>query len=122
MSARLTDEDRRLRAVTEAAWQQQVLDVARWYGWLTYAPPRAGVRGLGTVRTTTPGYPDLTLVRGPRLIFAELKRQTGRTTPEQDAWHDALRRASVEVYLWRPADLPLVEQTLAHPTDDRRPW
>jgi hypothetical protein len=34
-----------------------------------------------------------------------LKNQDGKTTPEQDAWLDALSRNNeIEVYLWRPSD------------------
>jgi len=59
-------------------------------------------------RRSTPGFPDLVLtnLRQGRLIFAELKTDTGRTTPHQDAWLTALRAAHCEVYVWRPIDLP----------------
>ena len=112
MSARLTAEQRQHRAILEADWQAFVLRLATAAGWHSYAPPRAGVRALGTVRTTTPGYPDLTLCRGPRLVFAELKSEMGRVTPEQQAWLDRLEAAGAEVYLWRPSDLPAVRETL----------
>lgn len=116
MSARLTAEDHRLRAITEAAWQAQVLDIARLNGWETYHPPRAGVRALGSVRDVPAGWPDLALVRGPRLVFVELKRQTGKTTPAQNRWLTLLARTSNEVYVFRPSDLPEVVRVLSRPS------
>lgn len=115
MVSRLTDEDRRLRSITEAAWQSTVLDIARRNGWRTYHPPKAGVRANGSVRATTPGYPDLTIVRGPRLIFAELKRETGNTTEAQDGWLIDLTHAGAEVYVWRPRNLAEVRAVLGSP-------
>ena len=62
------------------------------------------------------GFPDLVLVRGARLIFAELK--AGRKpceslpTPEQKAWLDALRLVA-ETYLWTPKDWKTIEEILA---------
>jgi hypothetical protein len=51
------------------------------------------------------GYPDLTLVRAPRLLFAELKSSTGTLTATRADWLDRLRLLpNVEVYIWRPSD------------------
>ena len=64
MSARLTDEQRILRTVTEAQWQTRVIAIAQSYGWTHYHPPKAGVRANGSVRTVPAGFPDLVLARG----------------------------------------------------------
>lgn len=54
---------------------------------------------------SSPGFPDLTLVRGRRLVFAELKGHRGRVEPAQDEWLDLLAEVpGVEVYVWRPRD------------------
>ena len=60
------------------------------------------------------GYPDLTLVhpKQGRIIFAELKSPTGKTTPAQDLWLASLRAAGAEVHLWRPADLATIAAIL----------
>lgn len=51
------------------------------------------------------GFPDLTMVRGPRLVFAELKSDRGIVSSEQAEWLAALRRVEVvEVAVWRPED------------------
>jgi len=56
-------------------------------------------------RRSTPGWPDIVLVRPPSVIFAELKTATGRLTPAQRTWLDALDGCpGVEAYLWRPSD------------------
>jgi hypothetical protein len=84
-------------AVTEAQFLRQVLDLARIYRWMAYHPALS--------KWSERGWPDLALVRPPRLILAELKTDRGRTTEHQDRWLDALRGCpGVETYLWRPAD------------------
>ena len=61
------------------------------------------------------GFPDLVLVRPPRVIFAELKTERApRLLPlAQEVWKDALERCpGVEYYLWRPRDFPSIERIL----------
>jgi len=58
------------------------------------------------------GYPDVTLVRGSRLILAELKTDKGKVTPQQQGWLDALKETKAEVYLWRPADFDNILEIL----------
>lgn len=85
------------RAMTEAQLLACVTNLARLLGWQVMHP-------WISVRTA-PGYPDLTLVRDGRLIFAELKSDTGRLSAAQQEWLDALRRVPcAEVYVWRCAD------------------
>lgn len=100
------------RTVSEESFQAQVIELARLFGWRV-----AHFRGVrvqrrdGSVRYQTPvqadgaGFPDLVLIRGPRLIVAELKSASGRVTPEQDAWLQAFADAGAEIAgVWRPAD------------------
>jgi hypothetical protein len=62
---------------------------------------------------SAPGFPDLVLVRPPRLIFAELKSETGKVTDAQQAWLALLEACpGCEVYTWRPADLPAIAELL----------
>ena len=64
-------------------------------------------------RRSDPGFPDLVLVRPPRILFAELKTQGGRVRPEQQVWLDGLGRCGdVETFLWRPADWDSILETL----------
>jgi VRR-NUC domain len=92
----------------EQSFQACVLEVARLAGWraLHIRPAR---RADGSWRTPVAGdgrgWPDLTLVRPPRLLFCELKSERGRLRPEQSDWLGVLRLLpQAEVYLWTPAD------------------
>jgi hypothetical protein len=94
---------------SEHELQEAIIELAMWYGWLVYHPTPAQHGG----RWRTPfrghaGFPDLVLAHTSRgLIFAELKRDHGRVTENQELWLDVLA-ASVEVHIWRPADFPKI--------------
>lgn len=90
--------------VSEKAWQAKVVETARWRGWLAYHTHDS--------RRSAAGFPDLVLVRGDRLIFAELKTDAGKVTPAQNAWLDRLGDAVPEVYVWRPKDWDAVNACL----------
>lgn len=49
------------------------------------------------------GLPDLIIV-GRKLLFAELKSETGDTSGDQDLWLYKLDRAGQMWVVWRPAD------------------
>lgn len=95
------------RHSSEQAWMRQVIDAARLLGWHVYHTFDS--------RHSTPGFPDLVLVRD-RVIFAELKVATGKVSHHQRRWLELLRRAGQETYVWRPSDYPAVEQVLRRPT------
>lgn len=97
--------------LTEAQWQSQVVDVARRYGWKAFHWPDSR-------RATDRGWPDLTLLKAPRLIAAELKTTTGRLSKDQRAVLAALAESGIEVAVWRPGDLPEIVRTLG-PTGAR---
>lgn len=98
-----TADARRLVAtqMTEAELQGWVATSARMLGWLVYHTYDS--------RRSEAGYPDTTLVRGSRLVYAELKSMRGKVTAAQQQWLDALRRVpGVEVYVWRPDELDTI--------------
>lgn len=91
--------------LTEAQWLRQVVDLARLLGWSAYHPWLS----IHSER----GWPDLALVRPPRLVLAELKTERGRTTPAQERWLGMLRECpGVEVYVFRPSDIERVAEVL----------
>lgn len=91
--------------LTEAQWLRQVVDLARLLGWQTFHPWLS----IHSER----GWPDLALVRPPRLILAELKTDRGKTTPAQEHWLALLRECpGVETALWRPSDIDQVAEVL----------
>jgi len=92
--------------LTERAWMRLVTDYAHLRGWLVYHSWRSD--------HSPAGYPDLTLVRGERLVFAELKSQRGELTSSQRAWLTDLERVpGVTVAVWRPDDWQEVQRALA---------
>ena len=55
---------------------------------------------------STPGFPDLCMVKGDRLVFAELKMPKKKATVAQQEWLEALGAVpGVEAYLWTPDDI-----------------
>ncbi len=96
----------RTPAIAEKAFQAQVIDLAHLSGWLCYHPHDS--------RRSAPGFPDLVLVRQPRLLFCELKSEEGRIRPEQRTWLEALTDCveAPETYLWRPRDLGEIQVLL----------
>ena len=84
--------------ITEAQFQSQVVGLARATGWRVYHTHDS--------RRSAAGFPDLTMVRGARLVMAELKSEMGFATSAQRQWLDALGAVpGVESYLWKPDDL-----------------
>jgi hypothetical protein len=92
-------------ALSEKDFQRQVLDVAHIFGWVVYHPMLS--------KWSERGFPDLTMVRRDRLVFAELKRQSGKTSEHQDQWLALLGATAAEVYVWRPSDLETIAAVLA---------
>lgn len=91
--------------LTEKEWQSKVTDLATLHGWRWYHTHDS--------RRSPSGFPDLVLVRGDRVIFAELKKENGKVSPHQTAWLTALTATPAEVYVWRPSDWPDVLKVLA---------
>ena len=92
--------------MTEAELQNAIIQLAKMSGWLV-THFRPGIMRSGRWATPLqgdPGYPDLTMTRKGRLIFAELKSAKGKVSPEQEQWLSALSECTVEVYTWRPED------------------
>ncbi len=91
------------QALTEAQWQQRVVDLARLRGWWVWHDHDS--------RRNLAGLPDLLLVRD-RQVWAELKTDRGRLRPEQDATIRRLLAAGAEVHIWKPADWDAVQELL----------
>ena len=108
---------------TEKQFQAAVVQFAKlrkWKGYHTYDS-----------RKSAAGFPDLCMVRGSRIVFAELKSEAGKKTAAQDVWLLSLFNAAsaintrihggvdpgvgvgVSVHLWRPSDWLKIEKALA---------
>jgi hypothetical protein len=96
---------------SEKEFQARVTAYAEARGWVVYHTYDS--------RKSQKGFPDLVLVRGPpsspaRLIFAELKSETGKERKEQAEWRRLLEwvGGNVEAYLFRPSDWPKILEVL----------
>lgn len=83
--------------MSEKELLQAVKSFAAVLGWLCYHTLWA--------QGSSPGFPDLTMIRGGRVIFVELKSPTGKLTVHQARWLLGLAEAGAEVHVWRPDDL-----------------
>jgi hypothetical protein len=92
----------------EKDFQQRVVQLARLNKWKIFAIPDSR-------RASIAGYPDLTLwnPKQKRIIWVELKREKGKTSPAQDEVIEELRQCGAEVYVWRPSDWNIIAETLA---------
>jgi hypothetical protein len=110
---------------TEESWMSWVIDYAT-----RVARPAWRIYHTRNSKGSHAGFPDLVLLRPPRLIFAELKTERGKLTRAQEDWLEALAMvgsmpgesydrawrvavAPVEPYVWRPADRPDIERILS---------
>lgn len=107
---RLTEEARKLRAITEKKLQAKVMKLLKANGYLTW-------HAITTNQFMRPGMPDITAVRAnpPDFLMLELKREQGELRPEQKIWIDTLRKAGVEVRIIRPSDYEWLKQRVKRP-------
>ena len=81
-------------SLTEKQFSQQVVDLALTFGWKVYHP-------WISIHSSA-GFPDLTMAREERLIFAELKSEKGKLTEAQAEWLRVLKATGNKVFEWRP--------------------
>lgn len=98
-----------LYELTEKQFEQQLIGsngkpgIARVLGWRCYHTLRS--------KGSEPGYPDWTLVR-ERVVFLELKRETGKISGPQRDWLVALLAAGAEAYIVKPSHLDAITTVL----------
>lgn len=69
-------------------------DAAGWLAWHAYSSKRS-----------RPGFPDVVAVGPDRVVYRELKTETGRTTEDQRRWLERLAKAGQDAGVWRPTQL-----------------
>lgn len=80
----------------EKEWQSKyVIPWATALGWWVYHPFLS--------KFSQRGWPDLSMIRGERVLYAELKPDDRTITEEQAKVITMLRAAGQEVHIWRPA-------------------
>ncbi len=115
----LTDEQRLLRSVSEAAWQAQVEQTLALAGFQDQYH-------VNDSRKDRRGWPDLIAIRhtahSSTLVIAELKTETGRVRPEQARWLGAWRTLAAIVNQYcRPAHVNVIVDVW-RPSDAERLW
>lgn len=102
---------------TEREFQNKVIELAHLNHWLVahFRPARVLRHGKEIYETAVgadgKGFPYLVLVRGGEIIFAELKSENGKLSPEQETWRFALDSVSLCV-VWRPSDWDAIVELL----------
>jgi hypothetical protein len=84
-------------AMTERQLQDAIIGAAQRLGYLVYH--------VYDSRRSVPGFPDLVLLKGQKMLVLELKTDKGRVRPEQHVWLQAFMQAGVTAKIIRPADL-----------------
>lgn len=108
------------KRVTEGEFTAQVIALAKLCGWTTahFRPARTGAGGWRTaVQGDGKGFPDLVLVKPPRLVFAELKVRPNRLDPAQLLWLEKLMGVAgaspgLGYFVWFPEDWSDIERVL----------
>lgn len=92
--------------MTEAQWQKLIKELAEALGWMHYHTYDS--------RRSEPGFPDDVLLHPiqRRVIFAELKTDTGRVSSEQKRWLLMLRQSGQAAYVWRPKHYQIIVRIL----------
>lgn len=90
--------------VTEKEFMGQVVELAKMLRWTLYHS-WLSIHSYG-------GFPDLVLIKPPRLIVVELKREGKHPTERQREWLALFSACGVEAYCWVPSDWPEIERVL----------
>jgi hypothetical protein len=99
-----------LPPITEKEFLDQIVQLGNLHGWRSFH--------VFDSRKSAPGFPDLIMLRGQRMIVAELKR-SGKFKPSayQCAWLAAFMQLQESfegllVAVWDPSMWPEIERTL----------
>lgn len=90
--------------MSEAQYQQRILEYCDFLGLLVFHDNDS--------RRNRAGFPDLVIVGRRRVLFRELKTDTGKLRDDQKTWLSRLVAAGADVGVWRPRDWPQVVQIL----------
>jgi len=95
-------------ATSEDSLLRSIIAEAQLRGWLVYhaRPARTKDGRWVTPMQGDAGFPDLVLVRKPRVLFIEVKSERGKVSPEQWCWVHELDACwpGAEMYVIFPHD------------------
>jgi hypothetical protein len=90
--------------ISEAQFQWEIVKLARRHGWAAHHHFDS--------RKSEVGWPDLVLIRGPKIIFRELKVRGNTLSAAQANWIDLLIIAGQDAAVWTERDWPAIENIL----------
>lgn len=91
--------------MTEAQFQELIVETAELHGWLVYHTYNS--------RRSQPGFPDLILIKPPRLRAFEIKTATGKVGLMQVEWIRAFKDVEfVSADIVRPGDWDWIKGVL----------
>ena len=110
--------DKKYKVINEKAFASQVEDLLKIFGWrYSHFRPAWTEKGWRTPLSGDKGFPDYVAVRQGKLFFIELKSESGKITPSQQEWLDALYElvddsGMIKVYIWRPSQIEEIADIL----------
>ena len=102
---------------SEDSWTDYLIAMGNSLGWKVVHFPRVRTNYKGKTRWETvyrgdgKGWLDMVFWR-ERVIYAELKEENGKPTPDQIIVMQELKVAGQEVYCWKPSDLESIRRIL----------
>jgi hypothetical protein len=94
--------------LSESELQRAVIECAKRHGWRVAHFNRARASSgnwITPVQGDAAGFPDLVLLRGTKLIVAELKAKYRKPNEQQWEWLKAFEQVGADgVYVWDPSD------------------
>lgn len=100
--------DALMAAMSEAEFQRWVVGQAQMHGW-----QRELIYHTHDSSKSQRGFPDLVLVKPPRVLLWELKSMRGRVSPAQERWVAAFKECGMEAAILYPCDWRVVEEELS---------
>jgi len=120
MPKTLTDREREDRAWSEKDFQAQIVKQAQIAGWRVFhvgdsrKMVKRGNAKFMVGDALAKGFPDLLLVKPPCILVIEVKRELGKTTPEQDEWLADFDACGIVTGVARPSDWEAIVALLFH--------
>lgn len=113
-----------MKPQSEEQFQKAVVHAARVLGWTVHFVPDALYRrsftnkhrGYNALDLGDRGFPDLTMIRGDRIAFRELKVGKNKLTEHQQDWRDKLLQTGADWAEWRPEQMDeiILDLTTSH--------
>lgn len=103
-----------VRATSEREFQKWVTTYAKRHGWMVcHVSPTKTPDGRWITNYSAKGFPDVLLLKPPRMVVLELKRQDGTVRDEQRAWIEAFAGVpGVVAAFVRPSDMNALAELL----------